>query len=244
MGRRYLPLVGVISVIAFILITSNLIYAQEKSDKKEDSKKADTEDSNTAETEDDKTVETEKKGELLNKAVNTEKGKKLFSKKEQTKEGEKTDSRRFSFSGTAWTMVLSLVVIVALIGLLYYLFRKYLPSIPRVRSGKAIQFLARRYLDPRNSIALIKIGKRVLLIGITAEGMSLLSEIADEEEVQDIMDGLTPEQVASKHGSFVDILRNTFRRSEPTQEENELSKIGVEVEKVRKQVENLNRREN
>ena len=81
MGRRYLPLVGVISVIAFILITSNLIYAQEKSDKKEDSKKTDTEGGKAVETEDEKTVETEKKGKLLKKSKNPEIGQKLFFKK-------------------------------------------------------------------------------------------------------------------------------------------------------------------
>lgn len=223
MGRRYLPLIGVISVIVISFFTPK-IFAQASP-------------TGSAEK---PVVKPEKKTEepkIIKPFTNPEVGRNVFKRQDQADEGDTRKNQ--SMIGPLWTMVLSVMVVLGLIGLLYYLFKKFSPTIPRVRSGKAIQFLARRYLDTRNSLSLVKVGNRILVVGITPDGMTLLTEISDEEEMQGIIANLPPEQISSKQGSFLEILRNAFRREEPTREEEEFAKIGIEVEKVRKQVEDL-----
>lgn len=228
MGRVYISFGYIISLLLIFAILASVSFAQEETG---------TTPKDTGKTE---AKNEEPAGKELQPYTKPDIAKrKVFAPASEKAEGG--EQVKTTGGASVWVALFSLIIVIGLIFGVYYVFRKFVPNMPRIRSGKAVQFLARRYLDTKNSLALIKVGNRILLIGITLDGMSLLAEFSEEKEIDEIMSGIAPEEVASKQGSFIDIIKRAFRQSEPTREEEELSKIGVEVEKVRKQVENLNK---
>lgn len=61
--------------------------------------------------------------------------------------------------------------------------RKWLPQATRVSGGSAVNVLARQYLSSKQSLCLVKVGKRVVLVGVTPDAMRTLTEIDDPEEI-------------------------------------------------------------
>ena len=71
-------------------------------------------------------------------------------------------------------------------------------------SAGSIEPIEIRYLAPRRSIALVRVGSRVLIVGITENGMSNLGELTSEE-IAALDTG------AKDQGGFVSLL-DGFRR--------------------------------
>lgn len=82
--------------------------------------------------------------------------------------------------------LLSLVVVLAVIAAVVYLVRRLVPSV-RMLNGGAIEILGRNHLTPKQSLALVRVGQRVLLVGISAERLSTLCEIKRPEEVAELL---------------------------------------------------------
>lgn len=80
---------------------------------------------------------------------------------------------------TFWPMLAVLGLIVACVAAV----RKWLPQTTRISGGNAVNILARQYLSSKQSLCLVKVGKRVVLVGVTPEAMSSLTEIDDPEEI-------------------------------------------------------------
>lgn len=80
---------------------------------------------------------------------------------------------------TFWPMLVVLGVIVACLAAV----RKWLPQATRISGGSAVNILARQYVSSKQSLCLVKVGKRVVLVGITPEAMTTLTEIDDPEEI-------------------------------------------------------------
>jgi flagellar biogenesis protein FliO len=106
-------------------------------------------------------------------------------------EGTGQTSRSGTSKGSGGPNVLSLLwplaVILALIVLVYWAARRYLPGMKRLAGSDAVKVLARTYVSPRQSIALVKAGRRVLVVGQTAERLSALASIDDPEEVSELL---------------------------------------------------------
>jgi len=79
----------------------------------------------------------------------------------------------------AWPMLVVLVVISACV----YAFKRWVPRASRPGGGDAVKILARHYLSGKQSLCLVRTGRRVLLVGITPERINTLSEMTDAEEV-------------------------------------------------------------
>jgi flagellar biogenesis protein FliO len=78
----------------------------------------------------------------------------------------------------------SLVALAAIIGLIVlvsYAVRRYMPGV-RALGGSAVRVLQRTPLSSKQSLALVQIGQRLVLIGITPERISSLAVIEDAEE--------------------------------------------------------------
>jgi flagellar protein FliO/FliZ len=88
--------------------------------------------------------------------------------------------------------VLSLGLVLGLMfGLVFVLKRYVLPG--RVKSAASIEIdvLAQRTLQPRRSVMVLKVLNKVLVVGMTEQGMTLLTEIADGASLAELEEKLS-----------------------------------------------------
>ncbi|HUU83358.1 MAG TPA: flagellar biosynthetic protein FliO [Phycisphaerae bacterium] len=82
--------------------------------------------------------------------------------------------------------LLSLALVLAIIGGAAYLVRRLVPSM-RMLNGGAIEILGRNHLTPKQSLALVHVGQRVVLVGVSPERINTLCEITSPEEVAELL---------------------------------------------------------
>jgi flagellar biosynthetic protein FliO len=102
----------------------------------------------------------------------------------------------------------SLVIVLAAIAGVTLLVRRLLPSMRNV-SGGVVEILGRNHLSPKQSLALVRIGRRLLLVGITPERLSTLCEIDEPQEVADLL-GRAPRR-ANEGENFDELLSGAAR---------------------------------
>ena len=86
----------------------------------------------------------------------------------------------------AWAMVKMLLWLGLIVVLIYggvYAFRRYVPTARNMFGGGAMKIIGRTYLGPKTCILLVKVGSRLVMVGVTPNGMSMLTEITDVGEV-------------------------------------------------------------
>ncbi len=96
--------------------------------------------------------------------------------------GQNTNTPRGSGAGLGTLLGSLACVVVVLLGVAKLVMRKNpfaVPGLPR----DAVEILGRRTVDPRNSVYLVKVGGKVLLLGASSNGLSPLGEISDPIEV-------------------------------------------------------------
>lgn len=85
-------------------------------------------------------------------------------------------------------IAITLVVVVAIIYLTVYLLRKLSGNrMGGVGRGKTVQVIEQTYLAPKKSVCLLKLADRAVLVGITDNNISLLSEFDWDSLPSDIM---------------------------------------------------------
>ena len=95
-----------------------------------------------------------------------------------------------SSSGQLGTTLAALAFVVLLIVVVAKLMKKHSPMLAGSLPTEALDILGRRYIDQRHSILLIRCGSKLLVVGLTPDGMNTLSEIDDPAEV-DLLAGLS-----------------------------------------------------
>ena len=93
-------------------------------------------------------------------------------------------------------MVLSLLVVLAL---LWGLYRWARHALPGGGKGSMIKVLASHYLGTKKSIAIVQVPGQILVLGIGAEQINLLSRIDDPEVVAEMA---FPANPANRAGGF------------------------------------------
>jgi flagellar biosynthetic protein FliO len=101
-----------------------------------------------------------------------------------------------------------LVVVLGVMAVALWAARKFVPGVRRLGGSGAVRVMARTHLAPRQSIALVKVGSRVLVVGQTADRLTTLDTITDGDEVSHLL-GLcharTPDDAS---GAFQNVFRN------------------------------------
>jgi flagellar biogenesis protein FliO len=105
-------------------------------------------------------------------------------------------------------MLWPLVLVLGGIALLFWAARRYLPGMRRMTGSRAVTVLARTYLSPRQSINVVRLGRRILVVGQSADALSALGSISDPEEVSEIV-GLCE---SAGESSSVSSFRKIFQR--------------------------------
>lgn len=82
-----------------------------------------------------------------------------------------------------------------------------------IAAPSAIELLSRQSIGPQQQLALVRFGRRILLVGTTPTGMSTLATVDDPEEVQAIVAELRA-STSQVGPMWLDLFRN--QRAEPT----------------------------
>ncbi len=87
-------------------------------------------------------------------------------------------------AGTPWYRgpYVALGVVLALIAALTLLFRRFVPT-SRPLAADALRVIGRAPISAKQTAVLLHVGRRIVLVGVSADGMRTLAEIADPEEV-------------------------------------------------------------
>ena len=84
-------------------------------------------------------------------------------------------------------MLVSLVVVLAIIWGLYRVAKKSMPMAQGMGKGRSMQILESQYLGLKKNITMVRIPGAVLVLGVTADRVNLLSRIDDPAIIQGIM---------------------------------------------------------
>ena len=128
-----------------------------------------------------------------------------------------------------WTAFVSLGVIVAVIVVGSRLWKKHGPPLRLGLPSEALEILGKRQLDRRHAIQMIRCGSRILILGVSDEGLRTLAEITDPVEV-DYFAGVCrrSDPVQDVGQSFLSL----FQRSQETIAADELGEIRGRVDRV------------
>ena len=117
--------------------------------------------------------------------------------------------RSSSGSGSPWKTFGALAFVLALIIVGAKLWKKHGPGMAAGLPAEAIDVLGKRHLDSRQSIHLVRVGSRILVLGSSAEGLRTLAEVTDPVEV-DYLAGLC--QQSNSAGNAAQSFRALFNR--------------------------------
>lgn len=116
--------------------------------------------------------------------------------------------------GGFWRIVPALLLVLALLAGCVWAARKYLPGAVRLGGGgsSSMRVLGRTHVSPRQSIVLVKIGRRVLVVGATAERLTALDSIIDPLEVSE----LVGQAEAGRSNSATSSFRSALKEADET----------------------------
>jgi flagellar biosynthetic protein FliO len=134
------------------------------------------------------------------------------------RDGERADAKGSSTWQGWLSGLLPLAVVLAAFAGLVALTRRYLPRSlsARLTGGGIVEVLARQHLSPKQSIALIKVGRRVVLVGVTPDRLSCLDSITDPDEVASVVGRVASGRPGSLTSTFQnEVLREATAYASP-----------------------------
>lgn len=103
-------------------------------------------------------------------------------------------------------LIIAILILGSLLWLGLLLAKKYMPGGNQLFASPALEVLGRTHLEPRRYISMVRVGKRVVVVGVSPDGMTPLTEITDGEEVAELMEVAKPKTETGK-GLFVQLLQ-------------------------------------
>jgi flagellar protein FliO/FliZ len=119
-------------------------------------------------------------------------------------EKENFDRNEETVTGISLADALPLALVLALIFALAWLAKRFLRGRNILGGSGTVKILDRTPISPKQSLILVKVGERLILVGVSQEGMTALSEIDDPEQVAMLMGEAASYQPGSISRSFSD----------------------------------------
>lgn len=88
--------------------------------------------------------------------------------------------------------LLSVLAVCGLFFAVLYLIKRYMPGHRQMFAHPAMEFLGRTHLDQKRFVSILRVGRRIVVVGVSPEEMQTLSEITDEAEVTEILEIARP----------------------------------------------------
>jgi len=133
-----------------------------------------------------------------------------------------TDGPQFTPLG--WWTYGALAGVVLLILAAAVIIRKAYPGMKMFSSLPMVQILGRTYLSPKQTMAMIKVDRRLVLLGVTEHSMTNLLTISDPEEVSRLMtqiDQHRSKRVTTSFGQLFTSERKLFGKTRPSHSANQ-----------------------
>ena len=99
---------------------------------------------------------------------------------------DKKKSEPVSFLSSGLRMVTTLSLVLGLIFLLFFGFKKYVLKNTAFGGGKLVQVLSTNFLAPKKNIALVEVAGEILVLGVSDQNISLLTSIREPERIEEI----------------------------------------------------------
>ncbi len=116
--------------------------------------------------------------------------------------------------GDAVRMILSLAaVLAALVGGVWFL-RRMVPGVKAAGANRLIEILSRTAVGPKQSVVLLRVGSRMILVGVTSDSVRMLSEFGEGAEIERLIPAVPG--AAAKGGAFGEKVRQMMTVLRPT----------------------------
>jgi len=125
-------------------------------------------------------------------------------------------------AGSVTTTIGSLAIVVVLILLGATFLKKHGPLMGTGLPSEAVDVLGRKTINQRQSIHLVRLGSRILVIGSSLEGLTTLAEVTDPVEV-DYLSGIC--RPSDDEGTAAQTFRALFHRNTQAHREAPISDI-------------------
>jgi len=104
----------------------------------------------------------------------------------------------------------ALTIVVVAIAVVFLLARRWLPG-ARMTDSTVMRVVARSSISPRQQLTLVRVGRRLVMLGVSAERVDRLCEITDEAEVAEL-DARTGSASRFRAGPFTEHLRSASQQ--------------------------------
>jgi flagellar protein FliO/FliZ len=138
-------------------------------------------------------------------------------------EGEEATNANGSLFMALMQLVIALAIIVAVIIVVVWLMRVLLFR-RGVLKPEVLKILGQTHLSPKQSIFLVEMPGRILIIGATQNNISLLTEVKDEETIETIKERMPS-------GTFSSMLQKESAEYEAKRANEEISKTAENLRK-------------
>ena len=123
--------------------------------------------------------------------------------------------------GAIWRTVLSLVLVLVLIVGGSYWLRRFSPRGSPFRRAGGLEIIARNHINPKQSMCLVRVGSRLLLVGLSPNHMASLDVIDDPEEISQVLGHIETDRSGSISNTFGRLFHRESRQYPPEEVDEE-----------------------
>ncbi|MBT3514849.1 MAG: flagellar biosynthetic protein FliO [Nitrospina sp.] len=98
----------------------------------------------------------------------------------------KNEQNQVGLVSSSLRMVTTLLLVLGLIFLLFFGFKKYVLKNTAFGGGKMVHILGTSFLAPKKNIALVEVAGEILVLGVSDQNISLLTSISEPRRIEEI----------------------------------------------------------
>ncbi|MCC8109497.1 MAG: flagellar biosynthetic protein FliO [Planctomycetes bacterium] len=160
-----------------------------------------------------------------------------------TRRPSRPDQERRGYSmPSIWPMLFAVAVVCGFFCTALWLVKKYVPGHKQLFNHPAIEVLGRTHLDQRRYVSLLRVGKRIVVVGVSPDEIRSLTEITEEAEVTGILEIARPKTEAGL-SIFQRLFQKNMVKAEAEETralaDAEADQLTEQMAKLREQVERI-----
>ncbi len=174
--------------------------------------------------------------ENLNKEVQSDEEEQVTVAEEQSQTDEHQETRGDSLSVTALDFIKMILAFGFILFLIYFLLKFVTKRNRAFQQGQAILNLGGTNLGQNKSVQIIKVGNRVLVVGV-GESITLLKEIDDEKESNDlILDFEKKQEMVVDSKDFIQKIMSLLNQQKNAKKDYSISEATAFTSKLNEQL--------
>lgn len=177
--------------------------------------------------------------EKANPSLVDEEGRIRWSADAGEREARKSEPSDQSMFG----VILNIVMWVALLSLIFiggmWLMRKMVPGSRKLFGSRLVNVLGRTHLSSKHAVYLLKVGDKVLVVGVAGDRIQPLSEVTDPREVARMTSEGTPPPAERSGKSFLNVFSRNKQNYSPQSSPEPVTGMGEakeEIDRIRNMV--------